>query len=236
MLRTESFSSSFASLTDGWSYAPLTAPARMGEFTSLYHDVRNEIIDFIEHGSGQIGAMSDEGYVRLLPSLYTAYTAPSLGAAHSPEQRAFLKSIAPWVQGAAKRLGVAAEIIAAQAALESGWGQRTLRREDGAETHNLFGLKAGGGWSGDVALATTTEYVDGVALRKVERFRSYPNLASAIDDFTRLLLNSPRYRSALNTGSDARAYALGLVRGGYATDPSYADKLVQIASRLQYGD
>lgn len=140
------------------------------------------------------------------------------------------------MRGAAKRLGVAAEIIAAQAALESGWGQRTLRREDGTETHNLFGLKAGDGWSGDVALALTTEYVDGVALRKVERFRSYPNIASAIDDFTRLLLTSPRYRSALNTGSDARAYALGLVRGGYATDPSYADKLVQIASRLQYGE
>jgi len=48
--------------------------------------------------------------------------------------------------------------------------------------------------------------------------------------------NFPRYRGALNVGSDARAFAQGLARGGYATDPAYADKLARVAARLQSRD
>jgi flagellar protein FlgJ len=48
-----------------------------------------------------------------------------------------------------------------------------------------------------------------------------------------MLASNPRYQQALNTGSDARAFAAGLVRGGYATDPGYADKLARLAGQLQ---
>ena len=66
-----------------------------------------------------------------------------------------------------------------------------------------------------------------------ERFRSYPDQASAFRDYAQVLLDNPRYRAALNTGSDAGAFAQGLARGGYATDPHYAAKLTQLATRLQ---
>ena len=72
-------------------------------------------------------------------------------------------------------------------------------------------------------------------LERSERFRSYPDSASAFRDFPRLLLDSPRYQAALNTGADAVAYAQALQRGGYASDPAYAEKLARIAARLQRG-
>src|SRR5436305_1668841 len=69
------------------------------------------------------------------------------GTGVSPQaQREFLDEIAPYARKAAERLGVAPDLVAAQAALESGWGRKPLRRADGSDAHNLFGIKAGGGW------------------------------------------------------------------------------------------
>ncbi|KAK0350290.1 Mannosyl-glycoprotein endo-beta-N-acetylglucosaminidase, partial [Friedmanniomyces endolithicus] len=146
---------------------------------------------------------------------------------------AFLDSIAPWARQAARQLGVAPELVQAHAALESGWGQRPLRTADGASSHNLFGIKAGAGWEGAAGESTTTEYVNGAALKTRERFRAYPDAASAFQDYARVLTDNPRYRAALNTGNDAQAFAQGLARGGYATDPGYAAKLARIAASLQ---
>jgi flagellar protein FlgJ len=148
-------------------------------------------------------------------------------------QKAFLAQIAPWAREAGQRLGVAPQLVQAHAALESGWGQRPLRQAEGASTHNLFGIKAGSSWQGGVADAVTTEYEGGAALKKTERFRSYPDQAAAFRDYAQVLLDNPRYRAALGTGSDAAAFAQGLAKGGYATDPAYAAKLTQLASRLQ---
>jgi len=48
-----------------------------------------------------------------------------------------------------------------------------------------------------------------------------------------MLIDNPRYKGALGVGSDARAFAQGLARGGYATDPAYAAKLERLATKLQ---
>jgi flagellar protein FlgJ len=45
--------------------------------------------------------------------------------------------------------------------------------------------------------------------------------------------DNPRFRGALGTGSDAHAFAAGLAKGGYATDPAYAAKLSRLAVKLQ---
>ena len=57
--------------------------------------------------------------------------------------------------------------------------------------------------------------------------------ASAFRDYAQMLIDNPRYRGALGVGNDARAFAQGLARGGYATDPAYASKLTRLASKLQ---
>jgi flagellar protein FlgJ len=215
-----------------------------GDFGQVFSQVQNDIISFISHGEaggfqgGPGAALSPEGRAaleRARPSAAAVVAASDdqAGNGHTALQRQFLASIQPWAREAGQRLGVAPEIVAAHAALESGWGQHRLRQSNGADTNNLFSLKAGGAWRGAVALAATTEYEQGAALKKTEQFRSYPDQASAFRDYTDLLLDNPRYRAALHTGSDAQAFAQGLARGGYASDPAYADKLTRLATRLQ---
>jgi flagellar protein FlgJ len=153
---------------------------------------------------------------------------------YSDEQKQFLISIKPWAEEAAAKLGVSPEIVSAHAALESGWGKRPLRNGGaGPDSNNLFGLKATGDWRGDVATAMTTEYEGGEPQKKTQRFRSYPDTASAFRDYASLLTDNPRYKAALNTGSDASAFASGLQKGGYATDPEYANKLSKLAASIQ---
>lgn len=206
-------------------------------FGSVFRQVQDEVASFIEHGATPGAAapsLSPEGWAQLARSQPAA--APADGGASAGEsasQREFLAAIAPWSTQTAARLGVAPELVAAHAALESGWGRRPLRHGDGSDSNNLFALKAGAHWHGDVAAATTTEYENGSAQTKIQRFRSYPDQASAFRDYAQLLLDNPRYRAALGTGADAAAFAQGLARGGYATDPAYADKLTRLAQRLQ---
>ena len=214
-------------------------------FGRLFSELQGEVNAYIQHGDvdgGAAGSLSAEGALLRLRAQglimgederVDPATASGGAAANTPEQQAFLDSIAPWARQAAQRLGVAPELVQAHAALESGWGQRPLRTADGASSHNLFGIKAGAGWEGAAGESTTTEYVNGAALKTRERFRAYPDAASAFQDYARVLTDNPRYRAALNTGNDTQAFAQGLARGGYATDPGYAAKLARIAAGLQ---
>ena len=223
-----------------------TAPAGGAAFGSVFRQVQSEVDTYISKGGPArsnanagtpASSLSLEGGAHLARTQAGAALAGignAYGVAEQSElQQQFLASIKPWAREAGEKLGVAPDIVAAHAALESGWGQRPLRQGDGGDSHNLFGLKAGAQWRGDVAAAMTTEYEGGAALKKTERFRSYPDQASAFRDYAQVLLDNPRYRAALGAGNDAGAFAQGLARGGYATDPAYADKLTRLATRLQ---
>lgn len=141
--------------------------------------------------------------------------------------RAFVDRLWPHAAEASRATGIPAHFMIAQAALETGWGRAELRAADGTPTYNLFGIKAGRGWKGAVAEATTTEYVNGVAQKTVERFRAYSSYAEAFRDYASLLTSNPRYAAVLNQ-QDAAGFARGLQRAGYATDPMYAAKLERI--------
>lgn len=153
-------------------------------------------------------------------------------AATPAQQQAFVKEVLPLAREAADRLGVAPEVLTAQAALETGWGRSPIRRSDGSSSHNFFGIKAGSGWSGEVTVATTTEVEAGQAVAQDARFRAYASPAQSFQDLASLIGGSPRYQAALGAGADARAYGQALQRGGYATDPAYADKLANVAALL----
>lgn len=223
----------------GWS-----APAGGAGFGATFRQVQDEVADFLAHGSGAASApsarppspgldLSAAGLALRQQGQGGAIDGATAGVDTEVQQQ-FLASIQPWAEEAGARLGVSPNIVAAHAALESGWGQRPLRA-GGADSYNLFGLKAGASWSGAVADATTTEYVHGAALKKVERFRRYPDPASAFRDYADMLTSNPRFQGALRAGDDAHAFARGLAQGGYATDPAYADKLGKLAARLQRG-
>jgi flagellar protein FlgJ len=154
-------------------------------------------------------------------------TIPADAASVPTPAREFVNRLWPHAGEASRATGIPAHFMIAQAALETGWGRAELRFADGSPTYNLFGIKAGRGWQGAVAEATTTEYVNGVAQKTVERFRAYSSYAEAFSDYAGLLTSSPRYAAVLNP-QDAAGFARGLQRAGYATDPMYAAKLERI--------
>ena len=123
--------------------------------------------------------------------------------------------------------GIPANFMLAQAAHESGWGQQPIRHADGRSAHNLFGIKAGAGWKGEVAEITTTEVIDGQAHKVKAKFRAYATDAESFGDYARLVSANPRYSRVLSQSGSAQGFAQELQRAGYATDPHYADKLTR---------
>jgi peptidoglycan hydrolase FlgJ len=149
------------------------------------------------------------------------------------EKQKFLDMIGPAAEKAGRELGIDPKAIIAQAALETGWGRSTPgQHSNQVGSNNLFGIKAGASWNGAAVDAATHEYTDGVARGEVARFRAYENAEASVSDYVSLLRDNPRYAAALNTGDDVRAFATALQRGGYATDPDYANKLVGVAEQV----
>lgn len=128
--------------------------------------------------------------------------------------------------------GIPHQLIVAQAALESGWGQREIPAADGSPSYNLFGIKAGGSWDGPVTEITTTEFEQGTAKKIKAKFRVYGSYVEAMADYVKLLTNNPRYAGVANARSPEQA-AQALQQAGYATDPQYASKLVSVIQQMK---
>jgi flagellar protein FlgJ len=150
------------------------------------------------------------------------------GKAQAPHVRSFQEKLAGHAAEAEKATGIPAKFMLGQAALETGWGKREIKNADGSNSNNLFGIKAGPGWKGKVATAVTTEFVNGVAQTRIEKFRAYASYADSFKDYAKLITNNPRYDKVLANAKDATGFAHGLQKAGYATDPLYAAKLTRI--------
>ena len=141
--------------------------------------------------------------------------------------RDFVADVWPHALEASKQTGIPAAFMVAQAALETGWGEKQLRHADGRPSHNLFNIKAGSNWQGETVDRTVTEYAGGQAYAEPSRFRAYSSYAESFADYARLMTRSPRYGAVLGSTS-AAGFARALQDAGYATDPHYADKLTRI--------
>ena len=123
--------------------------------------------------------------------------------------------------------------LLAQAALETNWGRNLPHDSTGNSSNNLFGIKATGGWQGPSVQATTREVsADGTSASAVAPFRAYTDASQSFQDYVSILRSNPRYAAALNTGTDTHAFATGLQRGGYATDPDYVRKVSAVANNI----
>ncbi len=165
----------------------------------------------------------------------TAATVIGNRGSQAPHVRSFQEKLSAHAEEASLATGIPAKFMLGQAALESGWGKREIKGRDGTNSHNLFGIKAGGDWKGKTVDATTTEYVNGKAQTRVEKFRAYDSYADSFKDYAKLLSDNPRYEKVLASGGDASSFARGLQKAGYATDPQYAAKLTSIITRSLAG-
>lgn len=141
------------------------------------------------------------------------------------QKEAFIKKVAPIAQTEQKQYHVFASITIAQAALESNWGTSDLA----TKYNNLFGVKADATIG---TLMTTKEYSNGQWIVVKAYFAIYSNWQESIQAHTLLFVNGTKwdanhYQDVINATNYKQA-ALSLQKKGYATDPNYAQKLIEL--------
>ncbi len=139
----------------------------------------------------------------------------------TPEE--FIAAIGPAARASAAKTKIPASFTVAQAALESGWGKSQLA----GQAFNLFGVKADASWRGAVLELPTKEWLRGEWVTITARWRRYAGWLECLDDHARFLLDNPRYRPAFQF-TDGRRFASAVAAAGYATDPTYAAKIISI--------
>lgn len=148
----------------------------------------------------------------------------------SPES--FVESMMPYAKKAAQALGGSPLVMLAQAALETGWGQKVIKKANGESSHNLFNIKADQRWQGEHAKVGTLEYKDGVAVKQQAKFRAYDDPSASFGDYVDFLKSSARYQGALDNISNPASFLHSLQEAGYATDPNYSKKILGVLQHV----
>jgi flagellum-specific peptidoglycan hydrolase FlgJ len=150
---------------------------------------------------------------------------PVLG--NTPQEQ-FIAGIAPAAVDSQDATGVPASVTIAQAIIESYWGSSRLSAED----NNYFGIKgdAEPGTAG-VVWFSTWEVRGGRSVMVDAPFRAYNSMAESFVDHGNFFVDNSRYASAMAVKDDARQFAQAIAHDGYATDPGYAGKLIQLMDR-----
>ena len=109
------------------------------------------------------------------------------------------------------------ELVAAQWALESGYGKHL------AGKNNFFGLKGTGG-----TMSQTQEWVNGNWVTIKDSFLDFPSRATCVDYLIKLWYFDYKNYKGVNNAASSEAAAQMLKSEGYATDPGYVEKLIRI--------
>lgn len=145
----------------------------------------------------------------------------------------FINTLLPYAINVAKTIGMDPKLLLAQAALETGWGGKIAKLANGTCSHNLFGIKASNDWQGKKVATKTLEYSDGIAQRKTAWFRAYDSFGESMEDYAKFLQNSSRYQQPIVNAHIPEVYVQELQNAGFATDPQYAKKILQIYHQME---
>ena len=150
---------------------------------------------------------------------------PVLGG--TPQEQ-FIASIGEAAVQSADATGVPASVTIAQAILESYWGSSRLARE----ANNYFGIKAQtrSGSAGSIWF-DVWEVIGGRNVMQSQAFRAYQTIGESFVDHGLFFVENGRYAAAMAVKNDPRLFARAVNRAGYATDPSYASKLIGLMDR-----
>lgn len=157
-----------------------------------------------------------------LEELFTAPEETTISETVSKDQ--FLEVIIPIAQQAQIDYGVRPSLLIAQAALESNWGESELSQQ----SNNYFGIK--GKSSGEQY--ATKEFTQDKWQNVQASFRTYDSISDSVNDYAKLIKNGTSWNanlySSVITAEHYKDAAFALQKAGYATDPNYANKLIQI--------
>ncbi|WP_434408417.1 glucosaminidase domain-containing protein [Geobacillus thermoleovorans] len=141
----------------------------------------------------------------------------------------FIKSIAPHALKIQEKYNILASLVIAQACLESNFGRSGLAQNG----KNLFGIK--GSYNGQSVTMRTHEFVRGKKIWIDAVFRKYPTWYESLEDLAKLYINGVswdrnKYKPIIGETNYVMA-CKKVQECGYATDPNYASKLIQIIEK-----
>ena len=143
----------------------------------------------------------------------------------------FIERLVPHAQELQDGYGVLPSIILGQAILESNWGKSTLA----SKYNNLFGIKAYGDQK--KVILETKEFVNEEWITIQGDFKVYDSWEQSMDDHTQLFVQGVDWNPALYekviTATNYQEAAQALQDAGYATDPGYAQKIIQVIETYQ---
>ena len=113
-------------------------------------------------------------------------------SAPTASQAGFVQRHAQAAAQVEKTSGIPSSFMLGQAGHETGWGRSEIKMPDGSTSFNLFGIKAGAGWTGKVAEVRTTEYINGTPQKVVARFRAYDSYQASLRDHANLINQNQR--------------------------------------------
>jgi flagellar protein FlgJ len=170
-------------------------------------------------------APSSQSTVNSVNEKATVYETLSLHEPQYKEPKDFVTALTEDAKRVQEKLNIPFEVVIAQAALETGWGQKIIKTENGQSSNNLFNIKADKRWNGDKTNKETLEFEQGAMVKKREPFRVYESIGDSVNDYINFLSNSERYKTALDKADDVEHFLHNLQGAGYATDPKYAEKI-----------
>lgn len=139
----------------------------------------------------------------------------------------FIINLYPAARDVAAKTGMSWELILAQAAQETGWGQKVL-----PGSNNIFNIKDSPDWKGATRMYKVPEYINGKKVYMDSPFRVYGSYQEGLEDRIAFLRDNPRYAAAglfdNGTKGNLRKEADALQKGHYATDPHYADHMAHV--------
>ena len=142
----------------------------------------------------------------------------------------FIALVTPYAKQIAEKINTDYRYLVAQAALETGWGQHSIRDKNGNHSFNLFNIKADSRWSGQSVAVPTIEYVKGIPQTETASFRRYSSIEDSFKDYENFI-QQPRYQKALANAQNPEVFINELHQAGYATDPKYVEKIQSIVNQ-----
>ncbi|MGL4712604.1 MAG: glucosaminidase domain-containing protein, partial [Shewanella sp.] len=113
------------------------------------------------------------------------------------------------------------------------WGQKMVKGHNGQPSYNLFNIKADRRWDGNKAQVSTLEYEQGIAVRQNANFRVYENFEQSFSDLADFIATNDRYKHARTQADKPAEFIRSLQKAGYATDPQYANKVLNVLKTIK---